>query len=322
MAALLPPSEGASPRDGVALRLGRRVPAPFFSERWIDTGMRDLSMWFVCGLTAVVVSAPAVSGGPSAPEQVVAETGWGFRVAAENLPGIDNLVMAPDDSLYATQELPNGAGKIIRLRRGEVSVVAAGFSRPDGLLLRGNILFITEEVAEGRVLEFDLGSKKQRVLATLHNPEGIDMLPDGDIVVSEDSINGRLLRVRRQGAMAVEVILGGLNRPEGLVAKSDGTVIFAETATGRVLSCKSGEVNVVVDDLDEPDQVEYAPDGSLWITEDTRDGRLLRLWDGALETVLSGLRSPQGMAFGSDGSVWLAERGRHRLLEIHGTDNR
>jgi glucose/arabinose dehydrogenase len=264
----------------------------------------------------------AAAGETSAPDQVVAEAGWKYRVAAENLAGIDNLAMAPDGSLYATQELPNGAGKVIRLRRGEVAMVASGFNRPDGLLLRGKFLFITEEVSEGRVLEFDLVSNKQRVLATLRNPEGIDMLPDGDLVVSEDSINGRLLRVRRNGAMAVEVILGGLNRPEGLAAKPDGAVIFAETATGRVLSYSSGEVNVVVDDLDEPDQVEIAPDGSLWITEDTRDGRLLRLKDDSLETVLSGLRSPQGMAFGSDGSVWLAERGRQRLLVIHGKDSR
>ena len=268
----------------------------------------------------MVVSAAA--GESAAPAEVVAEAGWKYRVVAQNLAGIDNLAMAPDGSLYATQELPNGAGKVIKLRRGEVTMVASGFNRPDGLLLRGKFLFITEEVSEGRVLEFDLASKKQRVLATLHNPEGIDTLPDGDLVVSEDSINGRLLRVRRDGTRAVEVILGGLNRPEGLVVKPDGTVIFAETATGRVLSYRSGEVNVVVDDIDEPDQVEIAPDGSLWITEDTRDGRLLRLKNGALETVLSGLRSPQGMAFGSDGSVWLAERGRQRLLVIHGEDSR
>ncbi len=269
----------------------------------------------------MVVSAAA--GEPSTPDQIVAaEAGWKYRVVTQNLPGIDNLAMAPDGSLYATQELPNGAGKVIKLRRGEVTIVASGFNRPDGLLLRGKFLFITEEVSEGRVLEFDLASNKQRVLATLHNPEGIDMLPDGDLVVSEDSINGRLLRVRRDGARVVEVILGGLNRPEGLVVRPDGAVVFAETATGRVLSYKNGEVNVVVDDLDEPDQVEIAPDGSLWITEDTRDGRLLRLKDDSLETVLSGLRSPQGMAFGGDGSVWLAERGRQRLLVIHGEDSR
>lgn len=278
-------------------------------------------MCLLCGLAAVV-SASAVAGEPASPEHVVAEAGWKFHVVARNLPGIDNLVSAPDGALYATQELPNGAGKVIRLQQGEVSIVALGFSRSDGLLLRGKQLFITEEIPEGRVLEFDLTSKKQRVLATLHSPEGIDMLPDGALVVSEDNINGRLLRVPRDGKRAPEVILGGLNRPEGLVAKPDGTVIFAETATGRVLSFRNGEVNVVVDDLDEPDQVEIAPDGSLWITEDVEDGRLLRLNNGALETVLSGLRSPQGMAFGADGSIWLAERGRQRILAIQSSNSR
>ena len=287
------------------------------------TGMRHLGMFFLGGCAAAAMAVSAAAGHGSAPDPVVAAVGWKYRVAVENLPGIDNLVMAPDGSLYATQELPNGAGKIIRLRRGEISLVSTGYSRPDGLLLHGNFLFITEEIAEGRVLEFDLASKRQRVLATLHNPEGIDMLADGDLVVSEDSINGRLLRVSRERKLATEVIVGGLNRPEGLVARPDGTVIFAETATGRVLSYKSGEVNVVVDDLDDPDQVQIAPDGSMWITEDTRDGRLLRLEEGRLETVLSGLRSPQGMAFGSDGSMWLAERGRQRLLQvIHDADSR
>jgi glucose/arabinose dehydrogenase len=74
---------------------------------------------------------------------------------------------------------------------------------------------------------------------------------------------------------------------------------------------------VLVDDLDEPDQVEIAPDGALWITEDVSDGRLLRLKDGALEVVLSGLRNPRGMAFGADGAVWLAEQGRQRILFVH-----
>ncbi|MHB8536354.1 MAG: hypothetical protein ACYDBW_13055, partial [Sulfuricaulis sp.] len=87
-------------------------------------------------------------------------------------------------------------------------------------------------------------------------------------------------------------------------------------------SYRKGEVKVVVDDLDEPDQVEIAPDGALWITEDVRNGRLLRLKDGALEVVLSRLHHPQGIAFGADGAVWLAEQGRQRILVIHRRDTR
>ncbi len=268
-------------------------------------------------ITWIFSSSPrAAEAGSSAATGVVAGAGWKYRVAARDLPDIDNLVMARDGSLYATQELPPGTAKVIQLRKGEVRTVIPGLNRADGLLLHGKFLYLTEETASGRVLEFNLSTGKKRVLATLNHPEGIDMLPDGSLVVSEGNINGRLLRVHRTGQKAVEVIFGGLNRPEGLAVRSDGAVIFSETETGRVLSYRDGVVNAVVNDLDEPDQVEIAPDGALWITEDTSDGRLLRLKDGALEVVLSKLSYPQGIAFGADGTVWLAEQGRQRVLAI------
>jgi len=254
---------------------------------------------------------PVASTGP------ISHSGWTFRVAAENLPGIDNLVTDNAGALYATQELGKGAGKVIHINRGRTTTVIAGLDRADGLLRQGNILFVTEETFQGRILEFELTTKKMRTLAVLSKPEGIDMFPDGDLLVSEDIRRGRLVRVRRSGDKPVEVILADLKRPEGVLIRPDGTIIFAETASGRVLSYRNGTVTVVVEGLSEPDQVELAADGSLWITEDVRNGRLLRWHDGVLETVLSGLHYPQGMAFAAGGSVWLAEQGRQRILLIH-----
>lgn len=265
---------------------------------------------------AMLISVAFAEARPDVSEPVTAGNGWMFDVVARNLPGIDNLVLAEDDSLYATQELPFGAGKVVRVNRGEVATVVSGLSRPDGLLLREQKLFITEETANGRLLEYDLSEKKLRILALLNKPEGVDMSPDGDLVVSEDAIEGRLLLVRRDGQAPTKVLLEKLKRPEGLIVRADGSIVFAETASGRVLSYRNGEVNVVVGGLAWPDQVELAPDGALWITEDVADGRLLRFQDGAIERVLSGLRSPQGMAIGADGAVWVAEYGRQRILLV------
>jgi sugar lactone lactonase YvrE len=111
-------------------------------------------------------------------------------------------------------------------------------------------------------------------------------------------------------------MMGGLNRPEGIAVAKDGTIYVAETATGRVLAYKSGDVRTVVNDLEEPDQVELAPDGALWITEDTKSGRLMRYKDGSLAVVLSGLRNPQGIAFLNHGTVLVAEQGRGRILAV------
>jgi hypothetical protein len=282
--------------------------------------MSDKRFYFLLCLFVWFAGIPQMglaqnTGKAKAPPIEVAD-GWQYRVAAKDLPGIDNLVLDEHSMLYATQELPAGAGKVIRFERGARKVVVSGLDRADGLLLHGKFLYITEETNDGRVIEFDLTTKKLRVLATLNHPEGVELLPDGDLVVAEDNMNGHLRRVSRKGGQMAEIILGGLNRPEGIAVAADGAIVFAETATGRVLSYKNGEVDVVLDDLDEPDQVEFAPDGALWITEDVHSGGLLRLKDGQMETILSGLNSPQGMAFGKDGTVWLAERGRQRILAI------
>jgi sugar lactone lactonase YvrE len=275
---------------------------------------RGMALLVYAGV-ALAAAAAASAAGPAAP-RITAGSGWTWRVAAEDLPGVDNLVVAPDGSLYATLELARGEGKVIRWHRGRITTLLGGLNHPDGLLWRGRSLYVTEEADGGRVLAYDLATRNLRTLATLHRPEGIDMLPDGDLVVAEDSLNGRLLRVSQHGRHPVEVMLGGLSRPEGVAVAPDGAVVFAETETGRVLRYKEGDLTVVVDDLDEPDQVEFAPDGALWITEDVVDARLLRLKNGALETVLSGLHAPQGMAFGADGTVWLAEQGRGRILAV------
>lgn len=240
--------------------------------------------------------------------------GWQYRVYQQDLPGVDNLVVAADGALYATQELADEKGKIVRIHDGKVETLVSGLDRPDGLFMMGKYLYVTEEVSGGRVLEVNPRTGRQRVLETLNKPEGIGMLPDGGLVVSEDTVNGRLIRLRANGAF--EVITGGLNRPEGLAVARDGAIYFAETGTGRVLSYKDGAMDTVVDDLDEPDQVRFAPDGALWITEDTKPGRLLRFHDGALEVVMTGLVYPQGIAFTANGTVLVAEQGRGRILAI------
>jgi len=246
---------------------------------------------------------------------VVAAKGWHFRVRHENLAAVDNIAVAHDGSLYVTRELANGEGEVVHVGAGGASVLLSGLNRPDGLSLQGRRwLYITEEVAEGRVIEYDLKTDKRREVVRLNNPEGIIALPNGELLVVEDRVNGRIVRVLRNGV--VEVVTSGLNRPEGLTMMRDGTLVFAETATGRVIAWREGEMKVLVEDLDEPDQVRIAPDGALWITEDAEPGRLLRFHNGSVDTVLSGLMAPQGIAFTARGEILVAEQRRGRILVV------
>ena len=245
---------------------------------------------------------------------VVPAPGWRFRVFADNLPEVDNLAVGSDGSVYATLEENAGKGRLVRIRNGKVENLVKGLNRPDGLRFRQQRLIVTEEVSDGRVLEVDPATGKTRVLAVLNKPEGIAVLPDGDLLIAEDTVQGRVVRLKRNGA--VETLLGGLNRPEGIALAGDGTLYIAETGTGRVLAWQDGQLRSVVNDLDEPDQVAIGPGGGLWITEDTPRGRLLQLKNGSLNVVLSGLHSPQGMAWLPNGQLLLAEQGRGRILLV------
>ena len=240
--------------------------------------------------------------------------GWRYVEYATDLPKVDNVVMASDGSLYVTLERGSGKGEVVRISKGKRETVLGDLNRADGLLLHGKRLYVVEEVSEGRVIEIDLVRKTHRVLATVDKGEGIGMLANGDLVVTEDTVQGRLLRLRKDGS--IEVMFSGLNRPEGLTIATDGSIFIAETSTGRVLKFKNGQLNTVVDDLNEPDQIRFAPDGSLWITEDASPGQVLRLKNGSLETIATGLSYPQGIFFLKDGSALIAEQGRGRILRF------
>jgi sugar lactone lactonase YvrE len=246
----------------------------------------------------------------------VAAAGWKLAVVQANLSGVDNLALHPDGTLYATRELSRGRGQVVRLRNGRVDTLIGGLNSPDGLRLRGDILYVTEETVDGRVLEYGLKTRQQREIARLHSPEGIGFLPDGEMVVTEDTMNGRIMRLNANGV--VDILTGGLSRPEGIAVKPDGTLLFCETVTGRVIAWRDGEMDVLMHDLDEPDQIALGADGEIWVTEDTRAGRLIRYQDGLAEIAVSDLSGPQGIVPLGPREVLVAEQGRGRILRVTG----
>lgn len=244
-----------------------------------------------------------------------ASAGWAYQVFMRNLYKVDNILIGEQGEIYATIE-SQSQGRIVRLSNGERFTVAAGLHRPDGLAMRWPYLYVTEEVDQGRVIQIDLRDFSRNVLANLDSPEGIDVLPDGGLIVAEDR-GGRIVTLARNGK--IEVLVRGLRRPEGLAISPSGTVYIAETKTGRILAMTDEGLETVLAGLTNPDQVEVASDSALWITEDAKPGRLLRYFAGRLEVVMSGLMAPQGIAFGRNGDVYVAEQGRNRILVLSRT---
>jgi len=241
-----------------------------------------------------------------------ASSGWAFEVFMPDLYSVDNIVIDAQGEIYASVE-SQSQGRIVRLANGKPLTITADLYRPDGLAIRFPNLYITEEVDDGRVTRLDLRNLSKKVLAHLGGPEGIDFLSDGSLIIAEDH-GGRVMRVTSAGES--EVLFKGLHRPEGLAVSPSGTVYVAETATGRIIATTDDGMVTIIDGLNFPDQVEIAPDGALWITEDAKPGRLLRYLSGRLEVVMAGLTAPQGIAFGRNGEVYVAEQGRNRILVL------
>ncbi len=270
-------------------------------------------------LTLGAVLAAAATGAwmiwDSEFERPVASGPWEYEVYATGLDKVDNIVAVADQTLYISLEMSDGQGQIIRLQGGERHVLLDGLHRPDGLTHASDALYVTEETANGRVLRLDPETGETHLYGRFRNPEGIRVLADGNLVISEDVVDsGRVLSVSALGQ--VDELAEGLDKPEGLDLGADGTIYFAESNTGRILSISEGETRTVVVGLNNPDQISLGPDGAIWITEDRRNGRLLRYLNGRLETVLSNLREPQGIALGDDGWIYVAEQGRDRILRL------
>lgn len=264
-------------------------------------------------LALMLAACTAPAGQEEPPPEPRPAAGWSLEVFETDLPRVDNIAVGPAGELYLSLELRR-EGSVIRLSSGQRRVLADGLDRPDGLALGAGVLYVTEEVDDGRVIEIDLSDLSQTVIATLKQPEGIDFLPDGHLAVTEDIVPGRLLRISLSGD--IEVLLTGLVLAEGLAVSPEGAIYFAEEGAGTVSMFKDGRTRVVVGGLNKPDQIALAPDGALWISEDARPGRLLRHHAGSLETIAEDLQSPQGIAFGPQGEVYVSEQGRDRILVL------
>jgi sugar lactone lactonase YvrE len=176
------------------------------------------------------------------------------------------------------------------------------------------------------------GAQIERVATTRGRPLGIEVLPEGRLVVC-DARRG-LLRVDPADG-AVEVLVGQV---EGLPMRfcnnaavaSDGSVWFSDsssrfgqdrwkdemlrrTRTGRLLHwVEGGEVEVVLDGLDFANGVALAPDGTFLVVAETSGRRLLRVWLTGQQAwqreVFAGDLPgyPDNVSTGSDELIWVA----------------
>lgn len=278
---------------------------------------------------------------------------------AGKLDLIDGLAFDRFGNLLGALEISGPAGGVVSIATGSglVTPLFQGFSRVDQLDLDlAGQFFGTREVAPSqtfdRLLGFTLAYDSSDhplasgtvatglvTLAGIDHPEGLVVLkvngdygPAGTLLVGEDKSSGRLLKVGPGGT--VTVLASGLARPEGMAFGSFNGALapalyVAETSNDRVRRVAANGTLTTLGlpgavALTNPDNLEFGPDGYLYVSEDrvVPDSRIVRISASGTHTVFAtGFGQAAGLAFDPTSHfLYIAEQDFDRVWRVRFTD--
>jgi len=254
-------------------------------------------------------------------ELVRVELATGRKTVAKQLrPSLDNLAIAPDGTIYVSN-MANNEVQAFNPATGELRTLTSGkVAAPAGMKIDGNDLWVADvfgfrqvDVRTGEVRDI---FRMQRD-PELDYPFAVGLSPK--LFALSSWFTGTVQLVDRQTLKTVETI-HGLKAPFDAIPMPDGSVIYAEIATGSITRAsgpKFVQKSVLASGLNGPVQMIVGQDGALYVTEAA--GRLLRIpldASAPLRAVAEGLALPEGLAQTPWGSFIVAESAARRLVEI------
>jgi len=230
------------------------------------------------------------------------------RLLAQLNPGLDNCTFV-GDQLFVS----NFTGEITEISPDGTtqSVLAGGLNWPMDLAVgHDGQLYI----ADGTYFYVALPDGSLHTAGMLFSPgypgflRGVVASGPGEFVVTTSG--GQVSRYRPE-ASECDVLADGFDQLYG-VAPSRGGVVFAELGTGRVLSLRSGGIEVLATDLREPVGVAIDADGTCLVAE-AGAGRVVRVNGSGVDTVIADLQRPQGILV-QDGVLYVVDAGAKELI--------
>lgn len=215
---------------------------------------------------ATALAAAAVTGlGPVTVTHAApgCADGWQAEVVAADLGGLENLEADGEGGFYVTGIVE---GELLHIDRdGLVTTVLTELDNPAGLRLSGDTLYFvtgdgTTPGGGGTLRQLHLPTGEVTVLLPdLVQPNGLLLLPDGDLLISQLSVPWPPVGISRYRPGTGEFVMGWspVARPNGLALAPDGQAVLTEdVATSQIL-------RVPLDAPDHPVVVAAVPDGLL-----------------------------------------------------------
>jgi len=231
---------------------------------------------------------------------------------------LDNLAIAPDGTIYVSNmadnsvESYNPASGETRMLTGGKLAVPAGLKYDDGSLYVADIFGFRQVDA------------KSGAVKDIFRMQASDMEYPFAVGVSAKQFaltswfTGTVQLVDR-ATLKTNSMIHGLKAPYDALPMDDGSVVYAEIATGNITRASGADfkqTKVVASGLAGPVQMALARDGALYVTEAAGKLTRINMTDGTKTEVASGLALPEGVAQTPWGSFVVAEAAARRIVEI------
>ena len=235
-------------------------------------------------------------------------------------PALDNLAIAPDGTIYISNMANNqvdaydpATGALRTLTSGKLAV-------PAGIKVEGNALWVADIFG---FREVNLTSGAVTDVFRMHATDSKMEYPFAVGVSAKQfalaSWFTGTVQILDRATRKTTGMIHGLKAPYDAIPMEDGSVLYAEIATGTVTRASGADyktTRVIAEGLAGPVQMVLGRDGALYVTEAA--GKLTRvdLGSGAKTEVAGGLAMPEGVAQTPWGSFVVAETAAGRLTEI------
>jgi streptogramin lyase len=235
-------------------------------------------------------------------------------------PSLDNLAIAPDGTVYVSN-MANNEIQAFDPATGALRTLTSGkLAAPAGLKVEGHTLWVAD-VFGFRQVDVHTGEVRD-VFRMQRDPEldyPFSVGLSSRLFALASWFTGTVQLIDRQTLRTVET-LHGLKAPFDAMPMADGSVIYAEIATGSITRASGpgfAQKQVLASGLGGPVQMVLGQDGALYVTEAA--GKLTRIpldASAPLRAIAEGLALPEGLAQTPWGSFIVAESAARRLVEI------